>query len=280
MSTRGGSIGLALAAITFAFPRPGAAQQRLSFERYRTDVERVFLSPRGGGHGPGASPCVTCHVESNTPMKLQRPETRDDGTVYWTEDESRKNFEVVSRLVVPGEPERSRLLLKALAVQAGGALYHVGGKFFDSQADPEWRRMANWVREATPPPPGSEPERPALDFEFFRTCVQQLFISKRPGRMECINCHGSGSARGFAKELPPDRAYWNLEESRQNFEILSRFIDPGHPESSRFLMHPMAIEAGGDPYHGGGRRWRSQDDPEWQTLAAWVRGETPPCKIG
>jgi len=272
--------GLALFGIIGAWAAPASAQQPLSFERYRTDVERVFLAPRGGGHGPGASPCVTCHVESNTPMKLQRPETRDDGTVYWTEDESRKNFDVVSRLVVPGLPARSRLLLKALAVGAGGAPYHVGGKFFDSQADPEWRRMAAWVRAATPPPDGKVPERPALDFDFFRTCVQQLFISKRPGRMECINCHGSGNARGFAQELPPDRAYWTLEESRRNFEILSRFIDAGHPESSRFLMHPLAIDAGGDPYHGGGRRWQSRDDPEWQTLAAWVRGETPACKIG
>jgi hypothetical protein len=258
-----------------------AQQTPLSFERYRTDVERVFLAPRGGGHGPGASPCVTCHIESTTPMKLQELETRDDGTVYWTEDQSRKNFEVVSRLVVPGRPERSRLLLKALAVQAGGAPYHVGGKFFMSQADPEWRRMADWVKAATPVPDDSIPVAPALDFEFFRTCVQRLFISKRPGRMECVNCHSGGGVRGFASALPADRAYWTLEESRQNFEILSRYIDAGHPESTRFLMHPMAIEAGGDPYHGGGRRWTSKSDPEWQMLAAWVRGETPSaCTIG
>ena len=39
----------------------------------------------------------------------------------------------------------------------------------------------------------------------------------------------------------------------------------------------MAPEAGGDNYHSGGRRWFSQDDPEWQMLAAWVRGEEPQC---
>jgi hypothetical protein len=31
--------------------------------------------------------------------------------------------------------------------------------------------------------------------------------------------------------------------------------------------------------HAGGRRWRSQDDPEWQMLAAWVQGATPRCAI-
>ena len=42
-----------------------------------------------------------------------------------------------------------------------------------------------------------------------------------------------------------------------------------------------ATTAGGDPFHAGGKHWTSRNDPEWQTLAAWVRGErlghaTPP----
>ena len=227
------------------------------------------------------SPCVTCHVQSGTPLKLQPLETRDDGSVYWTEEQSRRNYEIVSRLVVPGQPERSRLLLKALATEAGGVPFHVGGKFFASQADPEWRRMAEWVRAATPSadPGAAETARPPLDFEYFRTCVQRLFISKREGRVECVNCHGSG-ARGFASTLAPGQPYWSLEESRANFEVLRRYIEPGYPMMSRFLTHPLAPEAGGDPYHGGGRRWLSTEDPEWEALAAWVRGEGPPCVVG
>ena len=38
-------------------------------------------------------------------------------------------------------------------------------------------------------------------------------------------------------------------------------------------MMPLAIDAGGDPFHPGGKRWASKDDPEWQMLAAWVRGQ-------
>jgi len=38
-------------------------------------------------------------------------------------------------------------------------------------------------------------------------------------------------------------------------------------------MHPLAKSAGGDPFHAGGKHWQSQNDPEFQTLSAWIRGE-------
>ena len=94
--------------------------------------------------------------------------------------------------------------------------------------------------------------------------------------MECVHCHGGGS-RGFARTLSEGRAFWNLEESRRNFEVLRRYVEPGYPLRSRFLTHPLAPEAGGDHFHSGGRRWLSQDDPEWQMLAAWVRGQQTAC---
>ena len=275
-------VGLAAGALTLASILPSStaaqAQPPLSFDRYKDEIEGIFIAPRGG-HGPSRSPCATCHVESGTPLKLQPLQTRPDGTVFWTEEQSRQNFEIVSRLVVPGQPERSRLLLKALAVQAGGAPFHVGGKFFQAQNDSEWQRMAAWVRDAAPDPSRPTPTPPTLDFEFFQTCVQQVFQSKRPGRMECVHCHGGGG-NNFAREIEGGRAFWNLEESRQNFEVLRRYIEPGYPLMSRFLTHPLSPEGGGDPYHGGGRRWMTQDDPEWMMLAAWVRGESPACRVG
>jgi len=46
------------------------------------------------------------------------------------------------------------------------------------------------------------------------------------------------------------------------------------------LTHPLAASAGGDPFHGGGKHWRSQQDPEWQILKMWASGATqrPPIK--
>jgi hypothetical protein len=40
------------------------------------------------------------------------------------------------------------------------------------------------------------------------------------------------------------------------------------------LIHPLAMEAGGDHFHNGGKHWTSQSDPEWQTLAQWVKGKS------
>ena len=48
----------------------------------------------------------------------------------------------------------------------------------------------------------------------------------------------------------------------------------GEPGDEQAAAHPLAESAGGDPHHDGGKHWTSKDDPEWQTLAAWVRGET------
>jgi hypothetical protein len=75
------------------------------------------------------------------------------------------------------------------------------------------------------------------------------------------------------QRLTPGAAFWNDEQSRKNFEVAQRLVAPGDPEASRLLMHPLAEEAGGDLFHGGGKHWDSKNNPEWQTLAQWVRGQ-------
>lgn len=258
-------------------PHSLSAQRSLSFEAFRETVEPIFVQPRGG-HGPSISPCASCHINSGTPLRLQPLQETESGQVYWSENQSKKNFEVVSKLVVPGQPERSRLLRKPLVVTAGGTAFHVGGKFWQDQNNPEWQIIADWIGNSDAPTDLAELETTPspLDFNFFQTCVQQIFLNKREGRMECTNCHGSGP-RGFAQNIPEDRSYWNFEESRENFEILKRYVEPGYPLRSRFLTHPLAPEDGGDNYHSGGRRWFSKEDPEWKMLAAWVKGENARC---
>lgn len=252
----------------------------LDFAFYRDSVEPIFLQDRGG-YGPGASACVTCHVNSATPLKLQPLHEDDGGGVYWTEEESRRNFVVASSLVQPGQPERSALLRKPLADDAGGAPFHVGGKFWESRVDPDWETLARWVRTADEDAPSAAPDaRMTPSFEFFRTCVQRIFLDREEGthRMECAACHGSGP-RNFARELPEGQDFWTEEESRRNFAVLMRYVEPGYPLRSRFLTHPLDPDGGGDHYHSGGRRWRSQGDPEWQMLAMWVNGKTPACVV-
>ncbi len=65
---------------------------------------------------------------------------------------------------------------------------------------------------------------------------------------------------------------WTDQEAKRAFEI-SRLILPGNPEQSRFLLKPLHPDGGGSYTHNGPRRWQSRNDPEWQMLAGWVRGE-------
>ena len=50
-----------------------------------------------------------------------------------------------------------------------------------------------------------------------------------------------------------------------------KVVVPGW-EGSKLVTHPLAEEAGGDPHHGGGQQFTSQNDPDWQTLKAFVLG--------
>jgi hypothetical protein len=66
------------------------------------------------------------------------------GSATWNEEESRKNFEAVQRVVVPGNL-KSKLLIHPLAEEAGGDFFHNGGKHFNSQDDQEWQTLKAFV---------------------------------------------------------------------------------------------------------------------------------------
>jgi hypothetical protein len=123
-------------------------------------------------------------------------------------------------------------------------------------------------------PAPSSSKSTSLDFEFFKTRVQPVFLKKRPGHARCIACHAGSHASGFQLQpLEPGRTTWTEEESRQNFDAVKQVVIPGDLRSP-LLVHPLAESAGGDFFHSGGKHFNSQDDPEWQTLKAWVMGQT------
>jgi YVTN family beta-propeller protein len=117
--------------------------------------------------------------------------------------------------------------------------------------------------------------KPTLDFEFYRTRIEPMFLVKRPGNIRCVECHERGAGALRFQPLADGGASWSEEASRKNFTAVSAFVVPGSPTTSRLLQHPLARETGGDPFHGGGKHW-STNDPEYRILAAWVRGETAP----
>jgi hypothetical protein len=121
-------------------------------------------------------------------------------------------------------------------------------------------------------PASSSAASPALDFNYFRTRVQPIFLNKRPGHARCIACHGQGTPLRL-QPLDPGATTWTEEESRQNFLAVRGVAMPGNLKS-KLLLHPLEEKAGGDFYHNGGKHFSSQNDPEWQTLKAWVMGQT------
>jgi hypothetical protein len=112
----------------------------------------------------------------------------------------------------------------------------------------------------------------SLDFEFFKTRVQPIFLAKRPGHARCIACHASGTPLRL-QPLSQGSVTWNDEESRKNFDAVKRVAAPGNLKS-KLLIHPLAEEAGGDFFHNGGKHFNSQNDQEWLTLKAFVLGQT------
>ena len=131
-----------------------------------------------------------------------------------------------------------------------------------------------------PAAPAGQATAPALDFDFFRTEVQAIFLKRRPGHARCYACHALGAGEGGPlnvfrlQVLSPGAATWDEEQSRKNFDAVLQKVVAGNPIASRLLIHPLRYEAGGDQWHGGGGQFSSAERSDWQVLAAWVMGKT------
>jgi hypothetical protein len=132
----GGMKLMAAAFFLIAVASPRAATV-LDYEFFKNRVQPVFLEKRAGH-----TRCYVCHAESNNGFRLERLAS---GAASWSEEQSHRNFEMASRLVTPGDPASSRLLQQPLAPEAGGNVFHSGGRQFASKDDPGWQALADWV---------------------------------------------------------------------------------------------------------------------------------------
>ena len=128
---------------TTAFPAMLArAAPALDYEFFKLRVQPIFLQKR-----EGHTRCYVCHAESNNAFRLER---LSPGASSWNEEQSRRNFEMASILVNPGDPATSRLLQQPLAPEVGGNVFHSGGRQFGSKDDPNWKILADWVNGEKP----------------------------------------------------------------------------------------------------------------------------------
>jgi YVTN family beta-propeller protein len=125
--------------------------QRLDFDIFKSSIQPIFLKER-----LGHARCYGCHMAANRAFHL---ETLALGATDWTEEQSRKNFQSVSQLVVPGHPELSLFLHHPLAAEAGGDAFHSGGRQFASYDDADFVTLVDWVRGVAPHshPPSAAP---------------------------------------------------------------------------------------------------------------------------
>jgi hypothetical protein len=129
---------------------------------------------------------------------------------------------------------------------------------------------APFIRANAQPPPTASTAA-ALDYEFFKVKVQPIFLAKRPGHARCISCHTMRMPQ--LQPLAPGAKTWDEAASRKNFGSIQRVAKAGDLKSP-LLVHPLEENAGGDFYHSGGKHFGSRNDPEWQTLKAFVMGQT------
>lgn len=113
----------------------------LDYEYFKAKVQPIFVTKR-----PGHAPCVMCHAEANNMLRLQKlPHGKT-----WNEEETRKNFDTVSKIVeAADDPLQSKILMHPLAPEAGGDAFHNGGRQFENKDDPSWKTIADWAKGAT-----------------------------------------------------------------------------------------------------------------------------------
>jgi hypothetical protein len=129
----------ALALATATLPSEAAS---LDYGYFKAKVQPIFLTKR-----PGHAPCVMCHAEANNMLRLQK---LPHGQPTWSEEDTHKNFDTVSRIVeAADDPLKSKILMHPLAPEAGGDAYHNGGRQFENKDDPSWKIIADWARGAT-----------------------------------------------------------------------------------------------------------------------------------
>jgi hypothetical protein len=128
----------ALASVALASHAAGT----LDYEFFKAKVQPIFLAKR-----PGHAPCVMCHAEANNLLSLQK---LSSGETTWNEEETRKNFDTVSKIVqAVDDPLQAKILLHPLAPEAGGDAFHSGGRQFANKNDPNWKIIAQWASGAT-----------------------------------------------------------------------------------------------------------------------------------
>ena len=142
MSVRVVVVTAAVSALMFASATFVSQAATLDYDYFKAKVQPIFLTKRAGH-----ARCVMCHAEANNMLKLQK---LPEGQTAWSEEDTRKNFDTVSKIVqAVDDPLTAKILVHPLAPEVGGDAFHSGGRQFANKNDPYWKTIAAWAQGAT-----------------------------------------------------------------------------------------------------------------------------------
>lgn len=241
------------------------AQVPFDFNYFTAFVQPLFVKDYGG------SKCIDCHTPQSNSSGRFRILAPGPGGKY-TLEQSRVNFVSVLEVINRKDPMESKLLLKPLnpTTREGtirGA-HHDGGVFWQSQYDPDFEIVADWLKGA------KLEDAPAkqLDFAYFEKHVEPIFSTPGPDGMACVNCHFSHAILHL--ESPETAAgKFSIQEVINNYQSALRVVDESAPSDSYIVRKPTSPREGvaGGLSHAGGVRWPDKKQ-SWQyhALISWM----------
>jgi len=207
---------------------PAAAGPTLDYEFFKARVLPILITKR-----PGHARCIECH--DDVPRFTLPPVPKD--AAIWGDADARTIFDIIKTKVIPGQPDRSRLLRHPLAEAAGGDPSHDGGKHWMSKSDPEWQTLAAWVNGATltNPPPASPLHERVIQTNSAGDDVHIIDTqtNKVVGRIVGIDAnHGAAAAPDGSRIYVSNEADSTLDVvDAHTLYIITKIRTSGHPNN-------------------------------------------------
>jgi hypothetical protein len=228
--------GAKLDAQAFQVPRTQPGQP--DFRLYVARVEPVVQAR-----------CVECHAGAGR-GRYKGLHVAQRGSELTTEQRFR-NFEAAVANVAPGEPSKSRFVMKPLAVEDGGSRSTCAGHL--EKADPAYAAFVDFVNGVAGPPPAerrpSDGGPPLLE----TSLVLQAEEMERDGDLEALEVEGAQGGKVVAARSEAARVYRTLRVPESgDFAVSLRVLGGEGPVSFGFdggtpwvLDPPADAPAGG-----------------------------------
>lgn len=148
LSTRIRNLTLAIALVVVVLPVAipvNGAEGILDYNRFMNEIEPMFLSKEYASPGPAPMSCLACHGDTSSAAFAAFP---------LAAGKTRENFTEIARRVELDDPDTSVILLKPLALAAGGIPHggfgnDGGEQFVNATNDASYTAILRWIIDAT-----------------------------------------------------------------------------------------------------------------------------------